>query len=427
MADLAKLNKSQLQERLIILNRKYDDFISMNLKLDMSRGKPCSEQLDLSMGMLEFQSATDEFKTIEGFDARNYGMPDGIPEARKLFAQMLEVSPEQIILGDNSSLSMMFDCISRAMNFGVYDGSMPWGKLPKVRFICPSPGYDRHFAITQLFNIEMIVIDMKKNGPDMDAVEKLVAEDESVKGIWCIPKYSNPEGNTYSDEVVDRLAGMKTAAKDFRIFWDNAYVVHHLTDCPDQLKNMIEACKAAQNPDRVYVFASTSKITFPGAGIAMMAASENNICRARKYLSIKTIGPDKLNELRHVRFLRDMDGINNHMKKHAAILKPKFDMVLDLMEAELGDKNIAYWNKPKGGYFISFNTVPGCAAATVKMAADAGVVFTPAGATFPYGKDPNDRNIRIAPTLPPLSELKTAMELLCTCVQIVTIKKLLAK
>ncbi len=426
MADLAKLSKSELHDILISLNRKYDDFTSRNLKLDMSRGKPCSEQLDLSMDMLEFCAGSDEVKTIAGIDARNYGMPDGILEARELFAQMLEVSPEQIILGGNSSLSMMYDCISRAMNFGVYDGSLPWGKLPQVKFICPSPGYDRHFAITQLFNIEMIVVGMKKDGPDMDDVEKLVAEDESIKGIWCIPKYSNPEGITYADEVVDRLAGIKTAAKDFRIFWDNAYVVHHLTDCPDQLKNIIEACKAAQNPDRVYVFSSTSKITFPGAGIAMMAASENNISRARKHLSIKTIGPDKLNELRHVRFLKDMDGVNNHMKKHAAILKPKFDMVLDIMESELGDKNIASWSKPKGGYFISFNAMPGCAAATVKMAADAGVIFTPAGATFPYGKDPYDSNIRIAPTLPPLSELKTAMELLCTCVQIVTIKKLLA-
>lgn len=426
MADLTKLSKSELQEILISLNRKYEDFISMNLKLDMSRGKPCSEQLELSMDMLEFHAGLDELKTTGGIDVRNYGLVDGIPEAKELFAQMLEVSPEQIILGDNSSLSMMFDTISRAMNFGVSEDSIPWCKLPKVKFICPSPGYDRHFAVTQLFNIEMIVVDMKKDGPDMDAIESLVEEDESIKGIWCIPKYSNPEGITYSDEVVDRLAGMKTAAKDFRIFWDNAYVVHHLTDCPDKLKNIMEACKAAGNPDRPYVFASTSKITFPGAGIAMMAASESNINRARKYLSIKTIGPDKINELRHVRFLKDMDGINNHMKKHAAILKPKFDMVLDLMESELGNKNIASWNKPNGGYFISFNTMPGCAAATVKMASDAGVVFTPAGATFPYGKDPNDRNIRIAPTLPPLNELKIAMELFCTCVQIVTIKKLLA-
>jgi DNA-binding transcriptional MocR family regulator len=425
LADLTKLNKSELQEILSSLNKKYEDFVSRNLKLDMSRGKPCSEQLDLSMDMLEYRAEPGEFKTKSGMDVRNYGLVDGIPEAKELFAQMLEVSPEQIIIGNNSSLSMMFDTISRAMNFGVGEGSVPWCKQPKVKFICPSPGYDRHFAITQLFNVEMIVVDMKADGPDMDAVERLVSEDEAVKGIWCIPKYSNPDGITYSDEVVDRLAGMKTAAIDFRIFWDNAYVVHHLTDCPDRLKNIIEACNTAGNEDRAYVFASTSKITFPGAGIAMMASSENNISMAKKYLSIKTIGPDKLNELRHVRFLKDMAGITAHMKKHAAILKPKFDLVLDLMESELGDKNIASWNKPNGGYFISFNAMPGCAAATVKMAADAGVVFTPAGATFPYGKDPKDRNIRIAPTLPPMNELKTAMELLCTCVQIVTIKKLL--
>jgi len=425
LADLTKLNKSELQEILSSLNKKYEDFVSRNLKLDMSRGKPCSEQLDLSMDMLEYRAEPGEFKTKSGMDVRNYGLVDGIPEAKELFAQMLEVSPEQIIIGNNSSLSMMFDTISRAMNFGVGEGSVPWCKQPKVKFICPSPGYDRHFAITQLFNVEMIVVDMKADGPDMDAVERLVSEDEAVKGIWCIPKYSNPDGITYSDEVVDRLAGMKTAAIDFRIFWDNAYVVHHLTDCPDRLKNIIEACNTAGNEDRAYVFASTSKITFPGAGIAMMASSENNISMAKKYLSIKTIGPDKLNELRHVRFLKDMAGITAHMKKHAAILKPKFDLVLDLMESELGDKNIASWNKPNGGYFISFNAMPGCAAAAVKMAADAGVVFTPAGATFPYGKDPKDRNIRIAPTLPPMNELKTAMELLCTCVQIVTIKKLL--
>jgi len=311
------------------------------------------------------------------------------------------------------------------MSFGVYGSPEPWGKLPKVKFICPSPGYDRHFAITELFNIEMITVDMRSDGPDMDTVERLAASDASIKGIWCTPKYSNPEGITFSDEVVDRLASMKTAAPDFRIFWDNAYVVHHLTDTPDKLKNIMDACKNAGNPDRVFIFSSTSKITFPGSGVAIMAASENNIAFIKKQLSIRTIGSDKINQLRHVRFLKDIKGIEEHMKKHAAIIKPKFDMVLDILDRELGGKNIAWWNKPNGGYFISCNTLPGCASATVKMAKDAGVVFTPAGATFPYGKDPNDRNIRIAPTLPPISELKTAMELFCTCVQIVAIKKLL--
>lgn len=424
MLDLTRLSMVELQESLTTLNKKYEEFTSKNLKLDMSRGRPGADQLDLSMEMLEFHADSDNFKTPSGADTRNYGLIDGIPEAKELFAQMLEVSPKEIILGGNSSLSIMYDTIARAMSFGVC-GSKPWGKLPLVRFICPSPGYDRHFAITELFQIEMITVDMKQDGPDMEAVERLVAQDDSIKGIWCTPKYSNPDGITYSDEVVDRLANMKTAAADFRVFWDNAYVVHHLTDQPDHLKNIMEACKAAGNQDRVFIFASTSKITFPGAGIAMMAASENNIAWTKKLLGIKTIGPDKMNQLRHVRFLKNNDGILNHMKKHAAILKPKFDMVLDLLESELGGKNIASWNKPNGGYFISFNTMPGCAAATVKMAADAGVIMTPAGATFPYSKDPQDKNIRIAPTLPPVAELKTAMQLLCICVQIVSIQKLL--
>lgn len=427
MTDFTKINKDELKGMLVSLNERYEGFIARKLKLDMTRGRPCKEQLALSMDMLKLPDAADSFKTADGTDTRNYGLVDGIPEAKELFAQMLEVSPKEMIIGDNSSLSMMYDAIDRAMMFGVYGSTEPWCKLPKVKFLCPSPGYDRHFAITELFNIEMIVIDMKSDGPDMDTVEKLVADDASIKGIWCTPKYSNPDGITYSDEVVDRLASMKTAAADFRIFWDNAYVVHHLTDRHDKLKNIMEACKLAGNPDRVYIFGSTSKITFPGAGIAVMAASENNIARIKKQLGIKTIGPDKINQLRHVRFLKDLQGINEQMKKHAAILKPKFDMVLDLLESELGDKNISWWNKPNGGYFISFNTMPGCAAATVKMASDAGVAMTQAGATYPYGKDPHDRNIRIAPTLPPLEELKTALELLCTCVQIVSIKKLLGE
>lgn len=425
--DFTKLNNDELKGKLAFLNEKYEGFIAKKLKLDMSRGRPGADQLDLSLEMLNFPNANDSCKTAEGTDTRNYGLVDGIPEAKELFSKLLEVTPKEIIIGDNSSLSMMYDAIDRAMNFGVLGSKQPWNKLPKVKFICPSPGYDRHFAITELFNIEMIVVDMNSDGPDMDTIETLVSEDDSIKGIWCTPKYSNPDGITYSDEIVDRLANMKTAANDFRIFWDNAYIVHHLTSRPDHLKNILEACKAAGNPDRVFIFASTSKITFPGAGIAMIAGSENNIVHIRKFLSIKTIGPDKLNQLRHVRYLKDLDGINEHMKKHAAILKPKFDMVLNILESELGDKNISDWNKPNGGYFISFNTLPGCAAATVKMAADAGVIMTPAGATYPYGKDPQDRNIRIAPTLPPVAELKMAMELLCICVQIVSIKKLLEK
>ena len=425
MSDFTMLGKDELEGKLISLNEKYEGFRDRKLKLDMTRGRPCEEQLALSMEMLAFPGSSDDCKTADGIDTRNYGLVDGIPEAKELFSRMLEVSTKEIIIGGNSSLSMMYDSIAQAMMFGVSGSTEPWSKLPKVKFLCPSPGYDRHFAITELFGFEMIVIDMKSDGPDMDMVEKLAAEDASVKGVWCTPIYSNPDGITYSDKVVDRMASMKTAAPDFKIFWDEAYVVHHLTQKKDKLKNILEACKSAGNPERVFIFASSSKITFPGSGVAVMAASEKNVAGIKKQLGIKTICPDKINQLRHVRFLRDMDGIEAQMKKHAAILKPKFDMVLDLLESELSDKNIACWNKPNGGYFISFNTMPGCASAIVKMAADAGVSVTPAGATYPYGKDPKDRNIRIAPTMPPVSELKTAMELLCICVQIVSIKKLL--
>jgi len=359
MSDLRTMTRDELNQMLDSLNNRYQDFLSMKLKLDMSRGRPCTEQLDLSLDMLKLPVPEDGFKTAEGVDVRNYGLVDGIIEAKELFAQMLEVSPKEVILGNNSSLSMMYDTIARAMSFGVYGSPEPWGKLPKVKFICPSPGYDRHFAITELFNIEMITVDMRSDGPDMDTVERLAASDASIKGIWCTPKYSNPEGITFSDEVVDRLASMKTAAPDFRIFWDNAYVVHHLTDTPDKLKNIMDACKNAGNPDRVFIFSSTSKITFPGSGVAIMAASENNIAFIKKQLSIRTIGSDKINQLRHVRFLKDIKGIEEHMKKHAAIIKPKFDMVLDILDRELGGKNIAWWNKPNGGYFISCNTLPG--------------------------------------------------------------------
>lgn len=427
MPDFNKMNTKELQDLLLSLNKKYDDYVSQKLKLNMERGVPCIEQLDISQEMLSFPGVNDSCNTLEGLDCRNYGLVDGIPEAKVLFAEMLEVSPKEVIIGGNSSLSMMYDSIARAMMFGVYGGAGPWSKLPSVKFLCPSPGYDRHFAITELFNMEMITIEMKHDGPDMDVIEKLVADDDSIKGIWCTPKYSNPDGITYSDEVVGRIANMKTKAADFRIIWDNAYTVHHLTDKPDSLKNIMDACKEAGNPDRVLIFGSTSKITFPGAGIAVMAASENNVGLIKKQMGIKTIGPDKINQLRHVHFLKNMQGIEDQMRKHAKILKPKFDMVLDLLESELGDKKIASWNKPNGGYFISFNTLPGCAKASVKMAADAGVAITPAGATFPYRKDPLDRNIRIAPTKPPVGELKTAMEFLCTCVQIVSINKLLLK
>ncbi len=427
MTDYSRLNVNELKNELNQLNELYKQFKSKNLKLDMSRGRPCPEQLALSLDMLKYPQANESFITDDGVDSRNYGLIDGISEAKELFAEILEVSSKNIIIGNNSSLSMMYDTIDRAMHFGLYGSKMPWIKLPKIKFICPSPGYDRHFAITELFGVEMIVVEMLPDGPDMEKIEKLVAEDPLIKGIWCIPKYSNPSGITYSDRVVDALANMKTAAEDFRIFWDNAYVVHHFTDTPERLKNLLTACMDAGNPDRALIFGSTSKITFPGAGVAFMAASENNIRDTKKLIAYKTIGPDKINQLRHVRFLKNAKGVEEHMKKHAKILKPKFDLVLNMLSSQLKDKNIAQWNEPRGGYFISFNTMPGCAKAVVQMAAEAGVVLTPAGATYPYGKDPLDRNIRIAPSFPPISELKQAMELFCICVRIVSIKKLLGE
>jgi len=325
----------------------------------------------------------------------------------------------------NASLALMFDTVARAMSHGVPGSAGPWGRLPAVRFVCPCPGYDRHFALLEHFGIEMLPVRMLADGPDMDAVEELCAGDDAVKGIFCVPKYSNPTGVTYCDEVVDRLATMKTAAQDFRIFWDNAYAVHDLTDSPPVLKNILESCAAAGNPDRAYVFGSTSKITFAGAGVCAMAASEANMAQVRKHLSLQTIGPDKLNQLRHVRFLRDMDGIRAHMRKHAEILRPKFAAVHEVFESALGGKGVAEWTDPQGGYFISLDTMEGCARAVVRMAADAGVKLTPAGATYPYGRDPHDRNIRIAPTLPPLQEVRRAMEVVAVCVELAAVRKLL--
>jgi len=424
MVNYAAMNTAELKTLLQELEKRYEGFLAQKLKLDMSRGKPCSEQLNISNAMLDC-AGSDEFKASDGTDCRNYGGLDGLPEAKELFAKMLDVATKEIIIGGNSSLNMMYDTVARALIHGVYGSDVPWGRLPKVKFLCPSPGYDRHFGICEHFNIEMIIVDMKEDGPDMDMVEKLVSEDDAIKGIWCVPKYSNPDGITYSDEVVNRFAALKPRARDFRIFWDNAYAIHHLSDKHDHLKNILTACKEAGNPDMVFIFSSTSKITFPGAGVAMMAASENNINFIKNQMQFQTIGPDKLNQLRHVKFLKNMDFIEEHMKKHARILNPKFEAVLSILESELGGKNIAWWNKPNGGYFISLNTLDGCAGAAAAKAGAAGVTLTKAGATFPYGKDPRDRNIRIAPTFPPLEELKKAIEILCICVQIVSIQKIL--
>lgn len=424
MGDVHTLDKTELVELYSRLEEKYGEFKNKNLSLDMSRGKPSPDQLDLSSGLFDILNMRT-MDVVDHTDIRNYGGVDGIQEAKDLFAEILHVRPTEVIVGGNSSLTIMYDTISRALLKGVIDSDRPWGKLPKVKFLCPSPGYDRHFAICESLNIEMITIDMLDDGPDMNKIEELVSKDDAIKGIWCVPKYSNPEGIIYSDEVVNRFATMETKAKDFKIFWDDAYTVHHLTNEQPHLKNILQACKEAGHPNRVFIFASTSKITFPGSGVAAMAASEENIQFILEQLSAQTIGPDKINQLRHVRFLKNLDHINEHMKKHAELIKPKFDLVLRELDSQLRDKNIASWSKPKGGYFISLNTLDGCAAEVVKRAAEVGVKLTKAGATFPYGKDPRDRNIRIAPTYPSIAELKVAIDVLCLCVQMVSIKKLL--
>jgi DNA-binding transcriptional MocR family regulator len=422
MTDYKNLGARELEERRTELMARYRGFQSRNLKIDMTRGKPSPEQLDLAMEMLICVDA-DHYQTEDGVDCRNYGGLDGIPEAKRLFAQYLEVEPDEIIVGGNASLNVMYDVILQAMVWGMVDSDVPWGKLPAVKFVCPCPGYDRHFAICEHLGIEMIPVEMGADGPDMDAVEEVVAEDESVKGIWCVPKYSNPTGVTFSDEVVERLAAMKARARDFRIFWDNAYTVHHLTDTPDRLSNMLDACKRAGNPERVLIFGSTSKVSFAGAGLAMLAGSQKNVEFVKQQMAVQTIGPDKLNQLRHVRFFGDLAGIEAHMKKHAAILKPRFDAALDIFEKEL-DQGIAKWSRPNGGYFISLNTLDGCAKAVVRMAAEAGVKLTSAGATFPYRRDPRDRNIRIAPSFPSIEEIRLAMELVSVCIRLASMDRL---
>lgn len=417
-------SKSQMKESYKNIAEIYASYKEKKYHFDMSRGKPCPEQLDLSNGLMTCLGEKEYF-SVQGTDCRNYGNPEGIAEARELFAEMLEVKPEEVIIGGNSSLNMMYDTMIRAMQCGVEEGGKPWRLGKEVKFLCPSPGYDRHFAICESMGIRMITVAMTDKGPDMEAVERMAAADPAVKGIWCVPLYSNPDGISYSDETVARLASMKTKAQDFRIFWDNAYAVHHLDpDEPDKVKNILPACREAGNEDRPYIFSSTSKITFPGAGIAMMAASSKNISFIMKHLTKQTIGPDKLNQLRHVKFLGGMDGIKLQMAKHAAILRPKFDAVLDIFDKELHDNSIATWNKPRGGYFISLNVAGGCAGRAVRLAKDAGVILTPAGATFPYGKDPADSNIRIAPTFPPLAELPEAIRIVCACVKLACAEKM---
>ena len=427
MTPYAEMTKDEMKRALDELLVEYDRFQNLGLNLDMSRGKPCKEQLDLSMGMMDALYSGADMTCEDGTDCRNYGGLTGIREAKILIGDMMENNPDNIIIYGNSSLNVMYDTISRAMTHGIL-GHTPWCKLDRVKFLCPSPGYDRHFKITEYFGIEMIPVEMSPTGPDMDTVEKLVSEDEAIKGIWCVPKYSNPQGYSYSDETVRRFARLKPAAADFRIFWDNAYCVHHLyDDHQDHIIEILAECKRAGNADLVYKFASTSKITFPGSGIASLAASLNNLEDIKAQLQNQTIGHDKVNQLRHVRFFKDIHGMCEHMRKHADVIRPKFEAVEEIFERELKGLGIGEWTKPNGGYFISFETLPGCAKEVVAYAMKAGVKMTGAGATWPYGKDPKDSNIRVAPTYPSLADLKTAAELFTLCVKIVSLQKLLGE
>ncbi|MEG0896738.1 MAG: aminotransferase [Ruthenibacterium sp.] len=421
MVPISTLPKAELLQRLASLQKTYDGYVAKGLKLDMSRGKPAPDQLDLSMDLLKITT----YKGETGIDSRNYGNLEGMPEARKFFADMLGVKPEETFVGGNSSLNMMYYLIDLGWRLGFVDSKKPWREDEKPKFICPAPGYDRHFRVTEYFGFELLTVSMTPDGPDMDRVEELV-KDASVKGIWSVPMYSNPDGYTYSDETVRRLAKMETAAPDFKIFWDNAYCVHHLTDTPATLLNILDECRAANHANRAMLFCSLSKVTFPGAGVAAMAANKESIDYILKNMFSMIISFDKLNQLRHVTFLKDQAGLAAHMKKHRALVAPKFELVERTFEAELAEvSDVTYWTNPQGGYFISLYAMSGCAKRTVQLCKEAGVVLTGAGAAYPYGIDPQDTNIRIAPTYPPIGELDTASHLLCVCLKIATIEKLL--
>ncbi len=422
---LVAMNLTELKELKQEAREKYEAFRARGLNLNMARGKPCVEQLDLALGVLEALHARSEFANSNGDDCRNYGVWNGLPEMRAIFGELLGVPADNIILGNNSSLQLMFDAISQGYTHGC-GGHEPWCKQGDVKFLCPSPGYDRHFAVTEYFGITMIPVPMLKTGPDMDIIERLV-QDESVKGCWCVPKYSNPTGVTYSDETVRRFARLRPAAKDFRIMWDNAYCVHDLTDEPEELLNIYEECLKEGTEDQVLIFASTSKISFPGAGVAALASSAKNVASLKTRTTVQTIGSDKLNQLRHVLFLHDADGVRSLMKGHRKILEPKFNIVLEALEQELADLGIARWSHPNGGYFVNLDVMGGCAKRVVALCKEAGVVLTDAGATYPYGVDPNDSNIRIAPSFPPEEELAQAMEVLCTAVKLAATEKLLSE
>lgn len=427
MAKYTELSRQELENLKISLTKEYEETKAKGIKLDMSRGKPSPAQLDLAKDMLDCVNSSTVLKSESGIDCRNYGELCGIPEARQLMAEMMQTDAKNVIVYGNSSLNIMYDTVSRLMLEGTA-GNTPWCKLDKVKFLCPVPGYDRHFAITEQFGIEMINIPMHADGPDMDMVEQYVNNDPAVKGIWCVPKYSNPQGITYSEEVCKRFANLKPAAEDFRIFWDNAYTIHHLyDDKQDNLPEILGLCEAAGNPDMVYKFCSTSKVTFPGSGVAALCASKKNLDYVKSIITIQTIGHDKLNQLRHVRYFGNFDGMLKHMKKHAAILRPKFELVLSKLDEELTGLEIGDWTKPIGGYFVSFESLEGCAKKIVALCKDAGVTLTGAGATYPYKKDPKDSNIRIAPTFPPIAELAQALEIFVLCVKLASVEKLLAE
>ena len=425
MKSYSELTREELLELKSELEKKYEEAKAEGLALDMSRGKPSPAQLDLSRGMLDVLNSSSELKAENGTDVRNYGLLEGIYEARKLMGDIMGVPAENVIVCGNASLNIMYDLVSRAEVFG-FDGCTPWAKLDKVKFLCPAPGYDRHFGITELFGIEMITVPMNEDGPDMDIVEKYVNNDESVKGIWCVPKYSNPQGVVYSDETVKRFAALKPAAKDFRVFWDNAYAVHDLYPEKEvKLLNIFDECKKNGNENMVFELCSTSKISFSGAGISAVASSKNNIEEIKKYMTKQTIGYDKINQLRHVKYFKDINGIKEHMKKHAALLRPKFEAVLDTLEKDLAGTGVGTWTKPLGGYFISFEGLEGTAKAIVQKCKDAGMTLTGAGATYPYKNDPKDSNIRIAPSYPSLEEMSKAAALFTICVRLVSIDKIL--
>ena len=428
MPRYAAMTKAELETELAAVRARYDEMVARGLSLNMARGKPSAAQLELSLPLLDALDATADLTAEDGTDCRNYGVLDGIPEAKRLMATLLDDEPENVIVLGNASLTAMYDAMVRYMLFGT-QGNGPWSRLPRVRWLCPVPGYDRHFAICEALGIEMIPVPMDEHGPDMDEVERLVAADAAVKGIWCVPKYSNPTGITYSDDVVRRLAAMDAAAPDFRIFWDNAYAVHHFSaDAAEQdtVLDIATACREAGNPDRYLKFGSTSKITFPGAGVAAVAASPANVAEIKRHMSAQAIGHDKLNQLRHARFLDEGAGLAAHMARHGELMAPKFDLVCRRLDEELGEAGIATWTNPRGGYFVSFEGPEGTARRIVALAKEAGVTMTGAGATWPYGDDPADSNIRIAPSLPPLEELDAAMDVFCCCVKLAALERLVA-